>query len=449
MTTEVNSVIGQIVNNRYQILELLGKKAGRQTLLALDQYTQDKVVIKLLTFNSEFGWTDLKLFEREAETLQSLSHPLIPRYLDSFEFNLPEGQGFALVQTYIDGRPLGDYLKTGRTFSEAQVKQIAEALLSILVYLHERQPSVIHRDIKPSNILLTTSNNSKSQVYLVDFGSVQTLASPQDGTITVVGTYGYMPPEQFGGRTTPSSDLYSLGATLIYLVTGKHPADLPQTNLRIKFEQAANISESFSNWLRWMTEPALEQRLASAKESLDALKSGIRPSSFLPASQTTSSFKITRGQVLWNAIWQLSIIGALLGGVCGTLHLMLETNEGVLKFSQLMPYGVYGGVPTGLTLGFLSGILIGATTICFFFPPLDINVYRLVTIGIAAFFNIFMALTLLEPLIDTGLNFIGGPRYGGRGLHNIIFLFSCSMAGLSQLFTDWYYRSCRKNSRLN
>ena len=88
----------------------------------------------------------------------------------------------------------------------------------------------------------------------------------------VVGTYGYMPPEQFGGKATPASDLYSLGATLIYLVTGQHPADLPQIDLRIEFEQAPNISTGFSSWLRRMTKPIASQRFVSAYEAMQALE---------------------------------------------------------------------------------------------------------------------------------------------------------------------------------
>ncbi len=97
------------------------------------------------------------------------------------------------------------------------LKQIAKAVLEVLIHLHHRYPPIIHRDIKPSNILLTRRfEYSEGQVYLVDFGSVQAAACER-GTITVVGTYGYMPPEQFGGRAVPASDLYGLGATLIAL----------------------------------------------------------------------------------------------------------------------------------------------------------------------------------------------------------------------------------------
>jgi serine/threonine protein kinase len=259
--------------SRYEIQQQLGKRAGRRTLLARDIITQELVVIKLLSFGDDFEWDDLKLFEREAKILKSLTHPAIPQYLDYFELDSPTGKKLALVQTYAEGQSLEEHLKAGRTFSEAEVKQIAKALLEILIYLHGRQPPVIHRDIKPSNILLhNRSGNSVGEVYLVDFGSVQTLAAKEGGTITVVGTYGYMPQEQFGGRTVGASDLYSLGATLIYLMTGAHPADLPQKDFRIQFEQACHLSPGMSSWLRWMTEPTLDRRLASAAQALQALE---------------------------------------------------------------------------------------------------------------------------------------------------------------------------------
>ncbi len=264
---------GQVLGVRYQVQQQLGKNAGRRTLLARDLETNGLVVVKLLSFGSDFEWEHLKLFEREAQTLKALSYPAIPNYLDYFELDSPNDKGFALVQTYVEGQSLSEQLKEGRSFSEVEVKQIAKALLEILIYLHGRQPPVIHRDIKPSNILLTNrSGNSVGEVYLVDFGSVQTLAATEGGTITVVGTYGYMPPEQFGSRTVPASDLYSLGATLIALVTGTHPADLPHKDGRIQFEQAANLSPAFADWLSWMTQPSLDKRLTSAIEALHALE---------------------------------------------------------------------------------------------------------------------------------------------------------------------------------
>lgn len=272
MTTSASEPV-KLLGGRYQPLHLLGKKAGRQTWLAQDLQTGAQVVVKLLTFGSEFEWDDLKLFEREAETLRSLDHPAIPSYLDYFELDAASHRGFALVQTYIEARSLEQHLKSGRTFSEADVRHIAIDLLEILQYLHDRQPPVIHRDIKPSNILLgDRSGNHPGQVYLVDFGSVQTLAVREGGTITIVGTYGYMPPEQFGGRATPASDLYSLGATFIYLVTGQHPAELPQEDLRLKFEPLVDLNLGFLDWLKQLTEPSLNKRFASAKLASQGLQ---------------------------------------------------------------------------------------------------------------------------------------------------------------------------------
>lgn len=263
----------EILANRYEVQQQLGKKSGRRTLLARDLVTGDLVIVKLLAFSSDFEWDDLKLFEREAETLKSLSHPHIPRYLDYFEVNSPTYKGFALIQTYIPAQTLEQYLQAGRKFTEIEVKEIALSVLEILIYLHGLNPPVIHRDIKPSNILLgERSGNSVGQVYLVDFGSVQTVLAAEIGTRTIVGTYGYMPQEQFGGRTVRASDLYSLGATLIYLVTGTNPADLPQKNFRIQFEQVANLSTSFTKWLQRITEPDLEQRFLTANEALTALE---------------------------------------------------------------------------------------------------------------------------------------------------------------------------------
>ena len=263
----------EILANRYEVQQQLGKKAGRRTFLATDLVTGKSVIVKLLAFSNDFEWDDLKLFEREAQTLKSLSHPHIPAYLDYFEVNSPTYKGFALVQTYISAQTIEQYLQAGRKFTEIEVKEIAKAVLEILKYLHELNPPVVHRDIKPSNILLgERSGNSVGLVYLIDFGSVQTVLAAEAGTRTVVGTYGYMPQEQFGGRTVPASDLYSLGATLIYLVTGTNPADLPQKDFRIQFQQVANLSPNFAKWLEQITEPSLEKRFSTATQALRDLK---------------------------------------------------------------------------------------------------------------------------------------------------------------------------------
>ncbi len=274
---------GKLLGDRYLLQEKLGDQIGRKTFLALDKLapdvTKNSVVVKLLSLGNNFSWQHLKLFTREAETLKNLNHPAIPRYLNYLEIDEPDFKGFALVQTYIKAENLEDHLKAGQTFSEAEVIQIAHALLDTLIYLQAQTPALIHRDLKPSNILLANrAGHQVGDIYLVDFGSVQHLAAQEGGTITVVGTYGYMPPEQFGGRTTPASDLYSLGATLIYLATGRHPTELPQANLRLQFASLASLNPAFEDWLAWLTEPSIDQRLATATQALEALdQQTIRP----------------------------------------------------------------------------------------------------------------------------------------------------------------------------
>ncbi|MGB3402109.1 MAG: serine/threonine-protein kinase [Microcoleaceae cyanobacterium] len=328
-------MVEKVLKKRYVFQKLLGKNAGRRTVLARDLETQQLVVVKILTFDPGCQWDDLKLFEREAETLQSLSHPAIPRYLDHFEFEAENTTGFALVQSYIEARSLEDWVNLGRTFNEIELKQLAESLLEILIYLHSQNPPVIHRDLKPSNILLTNrSGNSIGQVYLVDFGSVQTLVRTEGSTMTVVGTYGYMPPEQFGGRAVPATDLYSLGATLIYLATGKHPADLPQEDLRIQFKPKHYLSPGFRDWLNWLIEPSLNHRIDSAKNAAKALEkinhqNNFSPklvkseSSYIKLNKTENSLEIIIHHGLWtgNILQQLIGLIMMLVGVALLLYL--------------------------------------------------------------------------------------------------------------------------------
>ncbi|MEM1391969.1 MAG: serine/threonine-protein kinase [Cyanobacteria bacterium P01_H01_bin.150] len=297
-------MIGELLDNRYEVLSILGKKTGRRTLKVRDLHSLELAVIKLLSFNNDFEWDDLKLFEREARTLKNLSHGSIPGYIDYFELKKPLS-GFALVQTYIQAQTLEQHLNSGRSFTETEVKQIAIKILDILVYLHSISPPVIHRDIKPSNVLLSDrSGNHVGDVHLIDFGSVQTAAVKEFGTRTVVGTYGYMALEQFGDRTVPASDIYSLGATLIYLVTGTHPADLPVRDGRIQFEDVTSLSLGFTQWLRATTQPTIETRIKSAREALIALqqpKLDIRSiSNSISSSVSNSWSQIIRGDWDWD-----------------------------------------------------------------------------------------------------------------------------------------------------
>jgi serine/threonine protein kinase len=262
----------QVLHDRYQLKQKLGQNAGRQTWLAEDVGVSpaELVVVKLLAFGGEVQWDDLKLFEREAQVLKQLNHPRIPKYRDYFHID-ERSLWFGLVQEYIPGSSLREQLNQGKRFTTKQVRQIAVEVLKILEFLHQLNPAVLHRDIKPSNLIW----GEDEQIYLVDFGAVQDRAAKEGATFTVVGTYGYAPMEQFGGRAVPASDLYALGATLIHLLTGTAPADLPQRNLRICFEDQVSLSPGVVRWIQKLTEPAPEQRFKSASVARKALESGM------------------------------------------------------------------------------------------------------------------------------------------------------------------------------
>jgi serine/threonine protein kinase len=271
------------LNDRYQVQQQLENSEGRDTLLAKDLFTQEWVVIKRLFCQNCFAVKEIELFQREAETLKTLCHPAIPRYLDYFEFSWQEGNGFALVQSYIPGRSLQHWLNDGHRLNEDAARQVATSLLDVLVDLHERQPPIIHRDIHPGNILINTQADQPiCQVHLVGFSAVQNFASATIGSFTVVGTYGYTAPEQLSGRPVKASDLYSLGVSLIHAMTGIAPAKLPHKGRRIDFEACLSASPTFIHWLKQLVEPGLEQRFTSACIALQALKAAQSQSTLAP-----------------------------------------------------------------------------------------------------------------------------------------------------------------------
>ncbi|MGM3308504.1 serine/threonine protein kinase [Anabaena sp. WFMT] len=265
---------GQVLQQRYQLQTVLGKTQGRQTWLATDLTNQSSVVVKLLVQNPQLQWQDIKLFEREATVLKNLQHPRIPRYQDAFSLDTPEGSDlpwFGLVQDYLPGTTLQKLLESDARITEKQARAIALETLQILIYLHELNPPVLHRDIKPSNLLI----GQDQHIYLIDFGAVQNRVKAERSTMTVVGTYGYTPLEQFRGQTVPASDLYALGATLIHLLTGVAPADLPQKKLKIQFADLVSLSPNFRTWLEILIEPTLEHRFITARQALQTLQTGI------------------------------------------------------------------------------------------------------------------------------------------------------------------------------
>ncbi len=353
---------GQILHQRYELQRLLSRRPGRQTWLAqdLDATTPEAepVVIKLLGFSPEIDWQDLKLFQREAQVLQQITHPRIPEYRDAF--TLRNGlTWWGLVATYIEGASLADLIRRGKRFTPKAVYKLATQVLRILIALHELSPPVLHRDIKPSNLIVS----AQGQVFLVDFGSVQDRASREGGTFTVVGTYGYTPLEQFGGRTVPASDLYALGATLIHILTGVPPAELPQEDFRIQFRDRVSLNPAFLSWLACMSDPNPEKRFPTAREALRALQFSQRstapvlgaaapPVPRIQVQPTAEQLNIEIAQ-RWEGGWTdaLLVAGTLVLPILGIFPL-----GGVLMVGALARFDL-GGLGAGLLLWVLGALL--------------------------------------------------------------------------------------------
>ena len=150
------------------------------------------------------------------------------------------------MQELVKGKNLGKWRNNINKVNEKEVKKMAMQVLDILTYLQTLIPPVVHRDIKPQNFIYTENQ----EIFLVDFGAVpEQIAKTSYGT-TFIGTKGYMAPEQgSGGKVSLATDLYGLGATLVYLLSGKHPSYLPLKRLKIDFRQEIKLSSKFAKWL--------------------------------------------------------------------------------------------------------------------------------------------------------------------------------------------------------
>ena len=256
----------RMIHDRYQVLGLLGEGASSRTLLCLDSERDERVALKELRFEHLNDWKTLELFEREAEVLSRLDHPGIPKVRDFFH-GKGESTTLYIVQEFIDGPSLQDRMESGPMLGRDDVHQITLGLLDVLEYLHGRLPPVLHRDIKPSNVLVRPGGDPA----LVDFGGVRLGWSLEQAGRTVVGTFGYMPPEQLLGQAGPASDLYALGATLLHVVTGLPPTDFPFDSGRIEVPSDLPVDGSLARLIEVLLRPAPRDRPQSASSAREVL----------------------------------------------------------------------------------------------------------------------------------------------------------------------------------
>jgi serine/threonine protein kinase len=251
---------GPLIGGRFRLGPQLGKGSQGELFLAKDEKAKGaedrEVVVKRLRPTG--AWKSFELFEREAKVLSQLRHAGVPRYYATIEE--PPGT-FNLVMAYVPGEDLRK-LTNRRRLSQVELRDVLIRSLEVLDYLHNRAPAVVHRDLKPSNIV----RGSDGRISLVDFGGVLDAARDRGGS-TIVGTFGYMAPEQLHGQATPATDIYALGATIVALAGGVEPEDVPRKGLRMDLaKHLPSLDAGFRSVLTEMTDPDPEKRPQRARD---------------------------------------------------------------------------------------------------------------------------------------------------------------------------------------
>ncbi|NEO63498.1 MAG: protein kinase, partial [Moorea sp. SIO4G2] len=286
----------KLLNNRYRVLETLGSGGFGDTFLAEDIHmpSRRRCVIKqlkALAHNPKAYKLVQERFQREAAVLEALgeAHDQIPRLYAYFS----EAEKFYLVQEWIRGNTFTTQVRQGKKFTEIEVRELLISLLKVLEYVHSRR--IIHRDIKPDNIIIRQRDGVP---VLIDFGAVKEAMStvvtnsgtPHPASI-IIGTPGYMSSEQSAGHPTYSSDLYSLGLTAIFLLTGKIPQLFHTDERTGEILWREDAPPLYSN-LGIVLDKAIRfhprDRFISARQMLDALQSD-------PASPTEATVPMSPG----------------------------------------------------------------------------------------------------------------------------------------------------------
>lgn len=210
-----------IEGREYKQLGIIGNTKNSKTYLVRGD--EGKVLIKSPNSrlpegtDSDEAGKALELFYRESKVLDQLNHPQIPKHLGEFTANIMGETSFYNMQEYFDGPNVENIIyEKGRIPLEEAIR-ITLSVLKPLRYCHQRDPPFVHRDIKPANIIW-----NGQEAKLVDFGVVLDKAVGTPGN-TVAGTPGYMAPEQWISEADEKSDIYAVGASLLHMITGKHP----------------------------------------------------------------------------------------------------------------------------------------------------------------------------------------------------------------------------------
>ena len=248
----------------YTGLEPIGHGAQGTMLKALSP-NGERVAIKCFDLRKISDWKEEELFRREIDTLKSIDVQGVPHFIETLESD----SIIYLVEEFFDAPSLDRRLKDHKSYSFSDIEEIYKNIAKILYNLQNRPQPIIHRDLKPANILVADDLS----VRLVDFGVVAA-KNQQTSAMTFAGTAGYVAPEQLYGKVTPAADVFSLGATMLQLVSGRAPCDMEMNGLTPDFDRYIPLGSP--HWLTQLIKDSLnpdpQKRVKDAAELLKRLQ---------------------------------------------------------------------------------------------------------------------------------------------------------------------------------
>lgn len=260
------ATVGQVIDDKYEILKLIGKGGMSKVYLAMDKRLNKQWAVKEVQKNARDNNNEVVVQSaiEEAQMIKELDHPAIVRIVDIIE----NDEVIYIIEDYIEGETLGSIVEEHGAQPQKMVIDWAMQLCEALEYLHTRKPPIIYRDMKPANVMLKPDGNVK----VIDFGIAREYKEHGLADTINLGTRGYAAPEQFGdkGQTDARTDVYCLGATIYHLVSGHNPAEPPYEMKPIRYWNP-QLSAGLEVIIQKCTQFNPEDRYQSCAELLYAL----------------------------------------------------------------------------------------------------------------------------------------------------------------------------------
>lgn len=264
-TAILDDYIGKTVGGRYKTLKMLGQGGFFKTYLVMDERSNKQWAMKVCDKNHKSYSPALReMILQEPHMMMKFAHPEIPRVMDIFE----DETSICIVREFVEGQTLDVLVKNNGTIKQEVVIDWAKQLCDALGYLHKQKPPYIYRDMKPANVVLRPDGN----VQIIDFG-ITMVYDPSKQDDTIIGTRGYAAPEQYVGKSDCRTDIFALGMTMHYLLTGVDPNTPPYETKPIR-EINPQLSARLEAIITRCINPNPEERFQSCDELMVALEGG-------------------------------------------------------------------------------------------------------------------------------------------------------------------------------